>query len=467
MTYDHDDALRDEFYGQIRRELSDELFTEFEAERLKRMSVTIFYSWQSDTPNNLNRGFIEKALRKAVEIVGADAQVQEAVRDGGIELDKDTQGVAGTPPIADVIFEKISKCSVFVPDFTFTAKSDGARLVPNPNVLIEYGWAVRDFGYDRMLPVMNTAFGRPEGNLPFDMRHLRHPITYCLAEGTPPEEITPIRDKLVRELADAIKLILRNHGPRTSAPSTPEPPSFVAQAATLGPSQYWERINPFGVLVHDPSVNLRFDDNAERLFLRLIPSAPIDPITTTPEAIDLVVKRGPLHVMTNGASAACLGRNTYGVVMCTVEPLETDKNWAIVTNSSQVFMTRELWGIDARTINSKRLKEAAGVDFGFFPAAALERTFTQTLKNYLDFANRTLQVPLSLKVQAGATNVERYRMSMPGSPTSFDGCVLERNVVFEGEIRDYSEHPIRILRPFFDLVWEKCGLTRPDVDTLG
>jgi hypothetical protein len=28
-----------------------------------------------------------------------------------------------------------------------------------------------------MMPVMNTAFG-PPGKLPFDMGHLRHPITY-------------------------------------------------------------------------------------------------------------------------------------------------------------------------------------------------------------------------------------------------------------------------------------------------
>src|SRR5882672_12154628 len=113
MTHDHDDARRDEFYEQMRRELSSEVIVELEAERIERMAVTIFYSWQSDTPNTLNRGFIEKALRKAVQIVGADAEVQQAVRDGEIEVDKDTQGVAGTPPIADVIFEKISKCSVF------------------------------------------------------------------------------------------------------------------------------------------------------------------------------------------------------------------------------------------------------------------------------------------------------------------------------------------------------------------
>jgi hypothetical protein len=31
-------------------------------------------------------------------------------------LDKDTQGVAGMPIIADVVFEKIAPCAVFVPD---------------------------------------------------------------------------------------------------------------------------------------------------------------------------------------------------------------------------------------------------------------------------------------------------------------------------------------------------------------
>jgi hypothetical protein len=460
VTYDRDDARRDEYHDQMRREVSVEILADANAERLKRMSVTIFYSWQSDTPNNLNRGFIDKALKKSIKLAGASADVQQAVRDGELEVDRDTQGVAGTPPIAEVIFQKIGKCSVFVPDFTFSAKSGKGRLVPNPNVLIEYGWAVRDIGYDRMLPVMNTAFGAPEGNLPFDMRHLRHPITYDLGAGTPAEESARVGDLLAKELAEAIELILKAHGPRGDAAPAPEPPSFPPQPATLGPSQFWGQMEPFATLQNDSTVGFRFDDHAERLFLRVIPTTPIDRIKPA-EAMRLVAAQGRLDVMSNDARSANLARNRFGVAMCAYELLETDPKWGIVTNASQLFLTRELWGLDAWTINSKRLKEKANVKFGYFPSVVFERAFVKTLANYLDFANRTLKVPPPLKFIAGATNVEGYRMSRPDAEGYFDGNSVERNIVYEGEIRDYSENPTNILRPFFESVWETCGLERP------
>jgi len=36
------------------------------------MKQRIFYSWQSDLPNNNNRGFIENALEKAISNINAD-----------------------------------------------------------------------------------------------------------------------------------------------------------------------------------------------------------------------------------------------------------------------------------------------------------------------------------------------------------------------------------------------------------
>ena len=97
------------------------------------MTTTIFYSWQSDLPNKTNRTFIEDALEKALRKISSDSDVEEAERDEPPELDKDTKDVPGTPPIVDVIFEKISKAAVFVPDLSFVGRTDDdARLLPNP-----------------------------------------------------------------------------------------------------------------------------------------------------------------------------------------------------------------------------------------------------------------------------------------------------------------------------------------------
>jgi hypothetical protein len=47
---------------------------------------SIFYSWQSDLPNNKNRGFIQSCLEKAV------ADMQEEKIHLEVAIDRDTQG---------------------------------------------------------------------------------------------------------------------------------------------------------------------------------------------------------------------------------------------------------------------------------------------------------------------------------------------------------------------------------------
>jgi hypothetical protein len=80
--------------------------------------LTVFYSWQSDTPSNLNRSFIEKSIHEALERLKSGAELEIALRDATLELDKDTKGIGGSPPIADTIFRKIEECAVFVADLT-------------------------------------------------------------------------------------------------------------------------------------------------------------------------------------------------------------------------------------------------------------------------------------------------------------------------------------------------------------
>jgi hypothetical protein len=164
-------------------------------------SVVIFYAWQGDRPNNVNRGFIEKALEDAV------AEFNARRSDIEIKIDKDTQGVSGTPPVTATILDKISHCDIFLPDLTFVARIDEGKkkgkAIPNPNVLIEYGYALRNQGHEFLLAVMNTAYGEPV-ELPFDMGHLRHPILYNAAPTDSEENRRRTREKLSRELLEAL-----------------------------------------------------------------------------------------------------------------------------------------------------------------------------------------------------------------------------------------------------------------------
>src|ERR1700683_163260 len=126
------------------------------------MTHTVFFSWQADTPSSSGRNFIEKAATAAIKQLAQDLEVDEAIRDG-LEVDRDTRGVAGTPPIVDTIFFKIDAAAAFLADLTFVGKRlDGIRPTPNPNVLLEYGWALKSRGYPRIICVMNTHYGVPD-----------------------------------------------------------------------------------------------------------------------------------------------------------------------------------------------------------------------------------------------------------------------------------------------------------------
>lgn len=181
------------------------------------MKFTIFYSWQSDLPNNTNRGFLESVIEKAIKDIGRDKNFE-------IEpsLDRDTKGVPGAPNISHTILEKIKTCDVFVADISIVTgdKEKNQRLSPNPNVLIELGYAVSILGWEKIILICNEIYGKGE-DLPFDIRQHRR-IAYCLQ---PDNGKAPVREELSKHLKDRIAEIIRNSN--TSIGDAKEPDLFI------------------------------------------------------------------------------------------------------------------------------------------------------------------------------------------------------------------------------------------------
>jgi len=165
---------------------------------VSRSARTVFYSWQSDLPNSVNRGMIGDSLDRAVKAIVADDSI---VVD--LVVDRDTQSVPGAPDIAATIFEKIEHAAIFVADVSIVHRGDG-RAFPNPNVLIELGYALRALGDAHVIIVMNTAFGRPE-ELPFDLRRKRV-LQYHLPDST--NDKPSQRNQLAKSLEVGIRQIL-------------------------------------------------------------------------------------------------------------------------------------------------------------------------------------------------------------------------------------------------------------------
>jgi hypothetical protein len=139
-------------------------------------SHDIFYSWQSDLPNSTNRGFIEDCLNRAIKEVRADEELKLDPC-----LERDTRGVPGSPDIAATIFDKIKRADIFVGDVSFINQEASRRKTPNPNVLVELGYAAGCLGWDRIICVFNEATGGIN-DLPFDIRQ-RRVRAYGLVEG--------------------------------------------------------------------------------------------------------------------------------------------------------------------------------------------------------------------------------------------------------------------------------------------
>ncbi len=176
-----------------------------------KQDSTIFYSWQSDLPNKTNRGFIEAALQRAVKTIRDD----ESIRVEPV-VKRDTSGIPGSPDIAKTIFERIEQADIFVGDVSIINHGNAGRPTPNPNVLVELGYALRALGPERIILVLNDVFGSPEV-LPFDLR-MRRTLRYSMPEDA--DERAPERRRLEAMFRDAVGDVLTHLRTATAGPES-------------------------------------------------------------------------------------------------------------------------------------------------------------------------------------------------------------------------------------------------------
>jgi hypothetical protein len=218
---------------------------------MNSMPATIFFSWQADTRTREGRNFIERALERAASRIGDDTTAEKAIRE--LTVDRDTKGVPGSPPIVETIFRKIDKAAAFVPDLTFVSEGSDGRPTPNPNVLIEYGWALKSLGHGPIVPVMNTAFGQPSAEtMPFNLHHLRHPILYHCPVDASDETRNQTRAMLASQLEDALRAVLTREDLTNSSFDKPSVIPFPARAYEDGAGRIRARGEPLGVVSSSP-----------------------------------------------------------------------------------------------------------------------------------------------------------------------------------------------------------------------
>jgi hypothetical protein len=122
----------------------------------------IFFSWQSDIKPVRNK------LKSALEIAAKriSKELEEADRP---EIDSDTQGTFGSEDIFNTILEKIDDATLFVADVTPIAITE-TKLIPNPNVMTELGYALKTKGKSTRLFIYCTEEPVVIEKMPFDIR---------------------------------------------------------------------------------------------------------------------------------------------------------------------------------------------------------------------------------------------------------------------------------------------------------
>ncbi len=412
------------------------------------MPRTLFYSWQSDLPNNLNRGRIRRAIDDAVAELNKDVDVEDAIR-----VDQDTQDEPGTPPITDTILRKIEECSVFVPDVSFVVGGEEGRPSPNPNVMIEHGYALSVCGDRRFVPVFNTAFGNWE-DLPFDMRHKRRPILYKATEDLDEDERREVRQTLSREILGALEVMAG-----AGLLETPEvaPQGYVPVeakdglgASFLGPGEgLGMNRDEFGT-GDDQPLRLR---EGSKIYMRLWPTEARQEYKNV-EVRDLVQKAQLRPMCSNRSGGWSYARNRYGAFSF----YAFKGDLSLVIGVTELFKTGEIWGID--TYYLSKVDEDSPTRY--VPTTVVMEELVDTLANYLAMARDHLGLAPPLRLKVGMVGVAGYRLAVPRQSFigSFAGDILEDTIDCETQIDSYDLDTQQYLKPFFDRMFDAAGVLR-------
>ncbi|CAB3773931.1 MULTISPECIES: hypothetical protein [Burkholderia] len=417
------------------------------------MAATIFFSWQADRATLGGRNLLERALEKAIGRLGEQVDLQEANRNEFV-LDRDTKDAPGFPPIAQTIFEKIDAAAVFVPDFTFVGQRADGRPTPNPNVLIEYGWALKTLGYGRIVPVMNTAFGEPsDATLPFDLRHQRHPIKYHCPDDADEQTRKSVREKLSKDLEQAIRLVIESEAYVSSLPQ-PLVPDLFQPKSEIAPGRLRPVSDPIGVSTHilEQDQEILLADRS-LMWLRVMPE--LDPHKTW--TIDEIraaasVPQDHIRPLWDGYGGFGYLRHADGFGVFARRAGEGD-----ASTTTFAFKTGEVWAVDALYLDYLERQGVKSIpDAEVMYAQALRTLGAFEARLGLKPPYRWIAGMSGLKGRGLEVPVASGRASIPGPK----GRCLQDVVSVTGTYSPDAS-PILQLKPFWEAIYESCGLSRP------
>lgn len=423
---------------------------------------TLFFSWQSDADESVGHYFLRDTLQMALSEVASDATLEEAQRT--LDLDHDTKGVPGSPKVAETIYRKIRVATLFVSDMTYVGTRSNNGRTPNPNVLIEHGVAIEALDDDRIISVMNTAFGSPEEfELPFDLRHVRWPIRYHLAVDADKATVQKVQRDLARRLAGAISSTLGALPAPTAAPSPPfaRAPQAPGQASfrehslsTLG--RIWSQLPLVGGAT-DKKVLL---SNGPAVWVRLMPGSASDKVWS-PADLRRWATHGGFYLtplVDGGSPSYLLAGDGFGTWLPASNTTPKPEDSVVEACSvAFVFETGEVWAVDTFIL---------GIHGRVFSLQYIVDRIVYALNQYAELL-RVLGFKEPFVWKAGITGALDFSVIAPQHPNAIAAGVPPPHRCNSGDIqlegRLEVRQPVReAIRPFVDLACRRCGFSRPD-----
>lgn len=297
----------------------------------------IFWSWQNDYSPKTCRYFIREALVNAIVQVAEESGVDDADRP---EIDHDTKGERGMADIPATILTKIQHAAVFVADLTPIAQSPGGKWIPNPNVMIELGWAMYRPGWECVIGILNAASGAEIEDLPFDIRQ-RRVITFDLNETADATARARASKQLTRDLVAALQVNLQEHTETLAAEST-----LNAVEARIGDPSIWG--SAVQTLNHNDGLGgagrkTIAISNVPRSYLRIVPAGWKNGM---PTVSDIAKLNKPLTIEapSDGCTYGDFGATDEGFVRYWVTGFNGETTQPTSTNMVMFFSdTGEFW----------------------------------------------------------------------------------------------------------------------------
>jgi hypothetical protein len=326
------------------------------------------------------------------------------------------------------------------------------KKVINPNVAIELGYALHALTDRALLMVMNDHYGS-RADLPFDLQSKAGPIVFSLAPNSDRPTIASSSRQLTARFVEALEPFIaqrveniRQGKPFPVVEPKDGPARFRAPGEPIG--SRWN-LAPFGSNLGN-SVNL---DSGAATWLRLMPAFDPNKTWTAEELLEADNRGGALHLQPFFWSNIFSFRAHDGIGRCNLLTAEAQE-----TNSVAIaFETGEVWAIDSWLLAMHPSELIVG---------EIERGWAERLRNYTGFLQKLgLQVPY--RWIAGVTGVNHRHLQYPPRPghmrfADWQGpeCLAEQ-IIIEGSY-DGEQSATLALLPFFEAIYNRCGIRRPD-----